>query len=395
VEQAIVRIDALAAGGDAVGRAPDGRVVFVPLAAPGDRVSVRICQERARFLRGRVEKLLEPGGARSDPLCPVFGRCGGCAWQHVRYEAQREAKSRILGDALARIGGFEPGGPIPVVASPSRYAYRGRTRVRVEAGRVGYRRRGSHALCPVSSCPVLVPELDARLRGLVAQPPRRDGEWELAFGSGRARAVPARRGEKGGLAPQGAERLFLEVGGERIGFSPGVFAQTNALLLETLVERVAASAGSGALALELFAGAGFLTLWLARRFGRVVALEASAAAVRDLRANLRGADLGNVEVHERRVELSAALFRRLAPDVVVLDPPRVGLPSGAVAALADVGARRIVYLSCDPATLARDLAGFRARGYRLRRVEGFDLFPQTPHVEALAVLEAERDARPQ
>jgi 23S rRNA (uracil1939-C5)-methyltransferase len=386
VEQTIVRIDALAAGGDAVGRAPDGRVVFVPLAAPGDRVSVRIWQERARFLRGRVEKLLEPGGARSDPLCPVFGRCGGCAWQHVRYEVQREAKSRILGDALARIGGFDAGGPIPVVASPSRYAYRGRTRVRVEAGRVGYRRRGSHALCPVSSCPVLVPELDTRLTELAAQPPRRDGEWELAFGSGRARAVP--------LGRPGGERVFLEVGGERIGFSPGVFAQSNALLLETLVERVAAAAGSGALALELFAGAGFLTLRLARRFERVVALEASAAAVRDLRANLRGADLEGVEVHERRVELSAALFRCLAPDVVVLDPPRTGLPAGAVAALAASEARRIVYLSCDPATLARDLAGFRERGYRLRQVEGFDLFPQTPHVEALAVLEIEREAVP-
>jgi 23S rRNA (uracil1939-C5)-methyltransferase len=352
VERAILRIDALAAGGDAVGRAPDGRVVFVPFAAPGDRVSVRICQEHARFLRGRVEQLLEPGGARSDPLCPVFGSCGGCAWQHVRYEVQREAKSKILGDALVRIGGFEPGGPIPVVASPSRYAYRGRTRVRVEAGRVGYRRRGSHALCPVSSCPVLVPELDARLRGLAAQPPRRDGEWELAFGSGRARAVP--------LGGWGGERLFLEVGGERIGFSPGVFAQSNAL----------------------------------RRFGRVVALEASAAAARDLRANLRGADLGGVEVHERRVESSDSLIRRLVPDVVVLDPPRAGLPAGTVAALADVAARRIVSLSCDPATLARDLAGFRERGYRLRRVEGFDLFPQTPHVEALAVLEAERGARP-
>jgi len=381
VEQAIVRIDALAAGGDGVGRAPDGRVVFVPLSAPGDRVSVRIRQERARFLRGRVEKLLEPGSARSDPLCSVFGCCGGCAWQHVRYEVQREAKSKILGDALARIGGFERGGPIPVVASPSRYAYRGRTRVHVEAGRVGYRRRGSHALCPVSSCPVLVPELDSCLRGLAAQPPRRDGEWELAFGSGQARLVP--------LASRGGERLFLEVGGERVGFSPGVFVQSNALLLETLVERVTALAGSGALALELFAGAGFLTLQLARCFERVVALEASAAAVRDLRANLRGAGLGDVEVHERRVELSADLFRRLTPDVVVLDPPRTGLPAGAVAALADVAARRIVYLSCDPATLARDLAGFRERGYRLRRVEGFDLFPQTPHVEALAVLEAE------
>lgn len=387
MEQAIVRIDALAAGGDAVGRVPDGRVVFVPLAAPGDRVHVRICQERARFLRGRVEKLLEPGAARGDPLCPVFGRCGGCAWQHVRYEAQREAKSKILADALGRIGGFERGSPIPVVASPSRYAYRGRTRVRIEAGRVGYRCRGSHTLCPVSSCPVLVPELDARLRRLVAQPPQRNGEWELAFGSGRARAVS--------VGPPGGERLFLEVGGEPIGFSSGVFTQSNVLLLETLVERVVASAGSGAFALELFAGAGFLTLQLARRFERVVALEASAAAARDLRANLRAADLGGVEVHEQRVEFSAALFGRLAPDVVVLDPPRAGLPTGAVAAVAGVGARRIVYLSCDPATLARDLAGFRERGYRLRRVEGFDLFPQTPHVEALAVLEAASDGRPQ
>jgi 23S rRNA (uracil1939-C5)-methyltransferase len=386
VKQALVRIDALAAGGDGVGRAPDGRVVFVPLAAPGDRVSVRICQERARFVRGRIEKLLEPGDTRGDPRCPVFGRCGGCTWQHVRYEAQLEAKSKILGDALIRIGGCARVDPVPVVASPSRYAYRDRTRVRVEAGRVGYRCRGSHALCPVSSCPVLVPQLHALLQGLGAQPPRLDGEWELAFGSGRARAVPL-------PSPQGGERLVVEVGGERIGFSPGVFAQSNAWLLETLIERVTDSAGSGTLALELFAGAGFLSLPLARRFRRVVAVEASAAAARDLRANLREADLGSVEVHEQRVERSAALFRHLTPDVVVLDPPRTGLPPGSVAALADLAVPRIVYLSCDPATLARDLAGFRERGYRLRRVEGFDLFPQTPHVEVLALLEAGRDAR--
>jgi 23S rRNA (uracil1939-C5)-methyltransferase len=156
---------------------------------------------------------------------------------------------------------------------------------------------------------------------------------------------------------------------------------------------VAASAGCGATVLELFAGAGFLTLWLARCFARVVAFEASAAAARDLRANLRSADLEGVEVQERRVESSNSLFRRLVPDVVVLDPPRAGLPAGTVAALADIAAPRIVYLSCDAATLARDLAGFRKRGYRLRSVEGFDLFPQTPHVEALAVLEAEHVRR--
>jgi 23S rRNA (uracil1939-C5)-methyltransferase len=364
-----------------VGRAPDGRVVFVPFTAPGDRVRVQVQERHARFVRARIDTLLEPGPARTDPLCPVFGSCGGCAWQHVAYSAQLEAKAKILADAFSRIGGLALPAPPQIVPAPRPYGYRSRARVLVQRGRVGFRRRRSSAVCATSRCPVLVPELDAKLSGLAARPGGRAGEWELAAGSGAARAsrLPGRRGR----------RVTLVVGPDRIGVSPGVFAQANADLLGPLAEAVTAAAGRGRLALELFAGAGFLTLGLARSFERVVALEGSVAAVRDLRANLRVAKVLNTEVHAERLEsaLRRGVFDDLTPDVLVLDPPRVGLSSEAARSLAGLGSHRVVYLSCDPATLARDAALFVDRGYALRDVVGFDLLPQTFHVEALAVLE--------
>jgi 23S rRNA (uracil1939-C5)-methyltransferase len=380
LEEVVLRIDSLAAGGDGVGRAPDGRVVFVPLCAPGDRVRVRLEESRARFARGRVLELLEPGPSRTEPGCPAFGRCGGCAWQHVDYGAQLAAKQRIASDALARIGGLALPEPLGVLPSPRPYGYRLRARLRVEGGLVGYRERGSHALCAVSQCPILLPELERRLAELAASPPAQGGEWELACAGGRTRAAP--------LAERGsAPALALEVAGERVGFSPGVFAQANALLLEPLVARVREAAGAGRLALELFAGSGLFTLPLARRFARVVAVESQRAAVRDLRANLAAAGLRHVEVVARRVEDAGPALAGLAPEVVLLDPPRAGLPRGAVDLLARLAPARIAYLSCDPATLARDLRRLLGRGYRLRHAEGFDLFPQTPHIEVLALLE--------
>jgi 23S rRNA (uracil1939-C5)-methyltransferase len=380
VESVELRIDELAAGGDGVGRAPDGRVFFVPFTAPGDRVRAQVIESRARFARARVEALLEPGAQREDPVCPVFGSCGGCAWQHLRYEAQLAAKARILEDTLRRLGRLEPPGPVTITPSPSAYGYRSRARVLVEGGRVGFRRRRSHALCATDRCPVLRPELDAALHALAAKPPRRDGEWELAWGEAGARAVP--------LAARGRERVHIEVAGERVGVSPGVFAQANALLLPALAARLLALAGEGALALELYAGAGCFTLPLARRFARLAALESSPAAVRDLRTNLREAGIEHVEVLAETLEhaLARDAFAGLAPEAIVLDPPRAGLPEGAAEATARLAPARVVYLSCDPATLARDLARLVAHGFALRSLEGFDLFPQTAHVEALALL---------
>jgi 23S rRNA (uracil1939-C5)-methyltransferase len=391
VSRAQLRIESLAAGGDGVAHLPDGRVVFVPFSAPGDLVQVRLVESRARFARARVEELLEPGASRVEPACPAFGSCGGCAWQHVDYAAQLEAKRDILRDAVRRIGGLGEPSIGPVLPSPSAYAYRGRPRVRVEGGRVGYRRRRSHALCAVGRCPVLVPPLDRLLHELAAHPPAQEGEWELASGSQEVRASP--------IGEHAAPRIHLEVAGHRIGVSSGVFAQSNALLLDALLTRVTRAAGGpgpprGSLAVELYAGAGLLTLGLAACFDRVVAVEGDPAAVRDLHANLRQAGIERVEVLGEAVERALPGLAGRAPAALVLDPPRTGLPRGAVAALAAVRAARIVYLSCDPATLARDLAEICSLGYGLRAVEGIDLFPQTPHVEALATLEREREGGP-
>jgi 23S rRNA (uracil1939-C5)-methyltransferase len=396
-------IDSLAVGGDGVGRGSDGRVVFVPWTAPGDRVRVRLVETRRRFARGELLELLEPSADRVEPRCPVFGACGGCTWQHLRYDAQLAAKRTILRDALTRIGGLELAvGEIPFVASPQAYAYRLRTRVQREAGRVGYLRRGSRALCPITHCPILVPELDALLPRLAQEP----GDAAAAPGARRPDSVsdgPGARSELELVAGRGgatrvcrlpwrgrkARRIALPLAHDGVNVSPGVFTQANAFLLEPLAAAVHEAAGAGRHALELFAGAGFLTLGLARRFEFVTAVESDAAALRDLRYNLRAARLVNVECLRARVEraLERKALQSANFDAVALDPPRSGLPRGVAERIASLGAPRIAYLSCDPATLARDAAILLKRGYHVDRVVGFDLFPQTAHVEALLVLE--------
>lgn len=376
-----VVIDSLAAGGDGVGRAPDGRVVFVPFTAPGDRVRLRVVESRRTFLRARVEALLEPGASRTDPVCPAFGSCGGCAWQHVDMAAQLEAKARIVEDALRRIGALAFAEPIRITPSPVDYGYRARTRVLRRGGRTGYRRRRSNAIQPVSRCPVLTPALDASLHALAASEDAGDGEYELAAGADAVRCAAL---GAAAVAPP----IEIRVLGDRLRVSPGVFFQANAPLHDALAQAVLEAAGGGGHALEAFAGAGFFTLSLSRRFDRVTAVESDPAAAADLRHNLAHAGRDNVRVVAERLERAWSSLP--GADVLVLDPPRGGLPPDAAPRLAGLGARRIVYLSCDPATLARDCARLRQQGHVLRAVSAFDLFPHTPHVEALAVLEPRR-----
>jgi 23S rRNA (uracil1939-C5)-methyltransferase len=373
-------IEALASGGEGVGRDPRGRVVFVAFTAPGDRVRARVVERRARFARATLEGVLEPGPARVAPPCGVFGECGGCTWQHVDYPAQVEAKREILRDALVRLGGLELAGPPDVVACPSPWHWRSRARVLAKSGRVGYRRRGSHELCATSRCPVLVPELEAELASLAKRAPSGDPpEWELVAGAdGAARVTPLAH-------PLAAEpRLVLDVCGDRLEFSPGVFVQGNARMQDVLAAAVHEAAGRGRLGAELFAGAGFFTLGLARRFERLVAVESERRSVADLRRNLARAGLAHVEVRGGRAE--RVLDAVADAEVLVVDPPRTGLPPVMAQDLARRSPPRLVYVSCDPATLARDLRVLRAGGLRLASVRGFDLFPQTPHLETVAVV---------
>ncbi|MGH0036268.1 MAG: class I SAM-dependent RNA methyltransferase [Myxococcota bacterium] len=383
-------IETLAAGGDGVGRLPDGRALFVEGAAPGDRVRVRVSELRARYARGRVVRLLEPGPDRVEPACPSFGVCGGCSWQHIDYAAQVRAKTGILRDAVERIGHLACPDPIPFHASPEAYGYRLRARLLVSGREVGYRRRRSHAVCAVRECPVLEPALAERLGDMAddaASGRLGHGEWELFAGAQGPRVRRVRRGA--------GEPAEIEVLGAKLRISPGVFAQANRGLLDPLAEAVRRAVVAGrpaapdGLLLELFAGAGFFTLGCAPHFLATVAVESDAAAVRDLRFNLARAGLGPVEVRAEACEAVLADWasQGRSPDVVLLDPPRAGLGREGVEALARIAPGRVVYLSCDPATLARDLARLCDDGYTLRGLEGFDLFPQTPHVEALAVIE--------
>ncbi len=375
-----LRIDTLAAGGDGVGRDESGRVVFVPYTAPGDRVRVALVEERERFARGRVVERLEAGPGRVVPRCPVFGRCGGCGWQHLSYPTQCRAKQTIVRDALERIAKLAPP-PLRWYASPRPYGYRERARVEASAGGVGFRAQGSHEVVPIAGCPVLLPELDAALGELAGSGPR-DGEWELAAdAAGRAQVHPV-----GAAAAPGPPRS-IRVGYDRLEVGPGVFAQANPDLVEPWVGFVAEATGRGARVLELFAGVGTLSLALARRAARLVAVESDARACHHLRANLATAGL-HARVLQRAVEPRglAAWLRRDRPEVVVLDPPRTGLGRRASACLVESSAHAVVYAACDPAPWARDLRSLCDGGFRLEHVAAFDFFPQSAHVETVAVL---------
>ena len=380
-----VTIERLASEGDGVGRLADGRVVFVPATAPGDVAEVRIVEEHPRFARAELVRVTEPGPSRVQPRCPLVGTCGGCAWQHIEYSEQCAAKARRVAETFERVAKLSPPDTVECTPCPAPYGYRSRARLGFRDGVVGLRQVRSHRLCGASSCPVLVPLLDATLARLADDPPSGNGELTLAAGDDGSVCVTG----------DGRDGVAIEIesapSSTRIQISPGVFFQANSVLRQPLAEAVHALAGEGERALELFAGSGFFTMGLAGRFERVLVVEAQGRATRDLAANLAAAGHANVEVvtglAERKLEAPA--LADFAPDVVLLDPPRKGLDRVAADRIAMLGAPRIVYVACDPATQARDVARIAGHGYRLTQLRAFDLFPQTPHVESIALLEKE------
>jgi tRNA/tmRNA/rRNA uracil-C5-methylase (TrmA/RlmC/RlmD family) len=309
----------------------------------------------------------------------VFGSCGGCSWQHLDLATQTDAKAQIVRDAFGRIAKLPLPRDFRIHGSPAPYGYRSRTRLLATGGRVGYRRRRSNALCAIQRCPVLVPELDAALEALPGRAGRRTGEWELAVGDeGEAVTVS--------LPPQGDGEVTLRPGTAPLRVTGGVFFQAHRGLRGPFRDVVTALAGDGDSLLELYAGSGFFTGELARRYDRVLAVEGVALAAADLRHNTRASP--GVAVLHASVEaaLDSDAVADLEPETVVLDPPREGLSDRIRERLLDLAPRRVVFASCDPATLARDVGHFVDCGYDLDHVEAFDLFPQTPHVECVAAL---------
>ncbi len=354
-----LQIDRLAAGGDGVGR-HEGRVVFVPLTAPGDRVRVEVVRGYARYARARLVEVLRPGPDRREPPCPLFGRCGGCTWMHLTEELQRAARVEIVRDALARIGGVNALPPIEWLPSPASLRYRARARVAVEGGRVGFRERASRRVVDVEGCAVLDAETQQALARLRARPPRGPTQIEIAgFGE------KARVGDR-----------VLQVGA-------GAFFQANRLLWEAWQNTVAEACGRGECVVELYAGAGFYTVLLTERFARVVAVERGPAA-RSARANTT-AEVVGADAERWAPEHLA----RLAPEVVLVNPPRRGCHVSVSEAIRDAAPARVVYVSCEPTTLARDVRRL-SEFWRVTKLVVIDALPQTHHVEVICVLEYDK-----
>jgi 23S rRNA (uracil1939-C5)-methyltransferase len=421
-----LQIEKLVYGGDGLGH-HDGHTVFVPFVLPNETVSVDPLEQRKKFIRGRVGQITQPSPERVAPRCSHFGVCGGCNYQHMPYESQVRAKTEILRETLSRLGRIVWDGPIAPHVSPP-FEYRNRAQWKIASGNVGtpeigYFEAGSQKLCPVRECPISSPLIAATmltLKRLLAEgrltADLREAEafadaddqkllLNLSFAKLPGSHEPIAETLRAEI-PQVETILFQDRAADRFELAgPGhisyrvgdhnyrvghlSFFQVNRFVLPDLVSTVLGDS-KGGLALDLFAGVGLFTLPLAHRFDRVIGVESNAAAARDLAANLQESGARSPAFRETDAETFLARWTE-TPDLVVLDPPRAGVAAPALSRLAKLGPREIAYLSCDPATLARDLvvlvgSAEKPGRYVIGDIHLLDIFPQTFHMEVLVRL---------
>src|ERR1019366_4158277 len=387
-------VEKLVYGGDGLARV-EGRVVFAPFVLPGERIRVETWREQPGLVRAQTLVVLEPAPERVAAPCPVFGRCGGCHYQHAPYEYQLGAKRAILADQLRRLGKMEPPEQIEVTAAEP-WGYRNRAQLHIVGRHMGYREAGSHSLCEVGHCPVASPGINDAIRALAGM--LRDPRWPR-FVRSLEIFTDERQVQLNVLDTDQpvAKRFFDWCAAEIPGLVDGAldyqgrfrvsrnsFFQVNRFLLEKLVE-VALAGAEGETALDLYAGVGLFSLALARGSKEVTAVESGSGAVRDLQFDAERAGLANLRAEQRMAEEYLQKLER-APDFVLLDPPRAGLGKTVVRRLAELRPRQVTIVSCDPATLARDLAGLTAAGDRVEQMTLADLFPQTFHLETVGRL---------
>ena len=422
-------IEKLIYGGDGLARLPADergrrKAVFVPFVLAGEEVEAELAEQKAEFARARVLRVLKPSPGRIAPKCPYFLRCGGCHYQHASYEHQLEIKAAILKETLARIAKLQLEGELQVHPSPP-WNYRNRTRLRVRSApfALGYYRFGSHALLPVEECPISSPLINRAMAALwqlgrEGKVPAGIGEVELFADSADSqllaqayleeatqprgalkefftaltqalpevtgvacfRAEPAAHAPRNQALPQlnsGAGELRYQTANQQYRVSAGAFFQVNRYLTDELVNIVTAGR-QGRAALDLYAGAGLFAVPLARSFERVTAVESSQISHADLQYN----SPENVQAVRATTEQHLQSVME-TPDLVVVDPPRGGLGQAVAQALGRLQAPRLTYVSCDPATLARDLQVLLAAGYAIEQAHLVDLFPQTFHLETV------------
>ena len=415
-------------GGDGLARLPAdehgrGKAVFLPLVLAGEKVEATLLEQKPGFARARADAIVEASNQRVRPQCRYFGECGGCHYQHAGYEHQLAVKASILTENLRRIAKLELATELVVHPSPA-WNYRNRTRLRVQTQpqfALGYYKLNSHELLPITECPISSPLINQAIAALWRLGGTMDGaiqeveffvdgednqlllDVDCAFGTAVETAtrlaeqlrqgLPAAIGvtvrntdgknraslELPPIATLGATELSYHTRHSAYRVSSGAFFQVNRHLTDELIDIVTEGA-SGDLALDLYAGVGLFSTVLSRSFAQVVAVESSPTSHRDL--------LYNSSSHVKAVRSTTEQFLKtvagqLRPNLVVADPPRGGLGEAVVRGLIGLRAGRIIYVSCDPATLSRDLVGLLQAGYRIQQAHVVDLFPQTYHVESV------------
>jgi 23S rRNA (uracil1939-C5)-methyltransferase len=395
-------IEKLVYGGEGLGR-HNGKVVFVPFAVPGDRLLVRPVEEKKTFVRAEIVRILKPGEARVAPVCALFEKCGGCQWQQVEYSNQVEAKRLILEGIFHHRFPQTHAIPIKMIPCPQPLAYRSRARLQLRGAgaraSVGFFRPGSHAIQDVDSCPLFRPALNEALTSLrqfklKVDTDSRPQEMDLACSQEENTFATARVGisEQGGVALFGSGATREPVLRRRVGefvysVTASVFFQANDFMVSELVRLVEDWAGKGdGSALDLFAGVGLFSLPLSHRYQQVVAVDNSSTASRLCAANASAAGIRNLQVVCADVFAWRQSIEPPECEIILLDPPRAGAGTAVMERIREWNPPTILYVSCDPQTLVRDISKIAASDYRIDLVEGLDLFPQTYHFETVVRL---------
>jgi len=386
-------------GGSAIGR-HQGRAIFVPYGVPGDRVRVRIVQDKGRFALAELIQVIQPAASRIEPRCQHFGvgRCGGCQFQSIDYAKQLELKQQTVADQLARLGGIADALVHPTLPSPQPWHYRSHVTFHVTPrGQLGFVSTDGRTILPIDQCHIMSEPLASEFQSLRAHTFPPAARLRLQAGSSGqpvlfdmgsthddvAEALPSRPHHRPSPALPAAAPVHYTLHGRAFRCSPGSFFQVNlpqaAALVQLALDRLALSPTQRVL--DLYAGVGLFTAFIAPRVQHVDAVELFAPAVADARHNL--SDYANITFHIGKIE--SILPRLTHPiDSALVDPPRAGMDAPALNALIHLNPRQIVYVSCDPATLARDARRLREAGYHLRDVQPVDMFPQTYHIESVA-----------
>jgi 23S rRNA (uracil1939-C5)-methyltransferase len=362
-----LRIEDIAFGGKGVAR-EQGKAVFVPYTIEGELVSGEIIREKTQFAEAELVEVKESSPHRVAAKCPYFARCGGCAYQHIDYEHQLSIKWRQVRDALQRIGKLKDVPMRPIISSPRQYAYRNRITVHAQDGVIGLFRRDSHRLIDIERCPIACEEANRSLAGLRAQSQIRDGHYTL-----------------------------------RAGSEPRVFSQTNDAVANALRDLIVDLVPPNQdLLIDAYCGAGFFAKGLLDKFERVIGMDWDRFAIAAAKENATEKETyiaGDVETELQQVgavhlnrpprvdDSDSVRLRSIAPTTIIVDPPAIGLSKSVRHTILDFAPTELIYVSCNPPTLARDLGDLRSR-FTIDSVTPLDMFPQTAEIEVAAHLRA-------